>query len=68
MQQKQTLNDKEKTQEGNPLLRFLIINRYIEKIEDYQVICNQLKICVSHKAFVNLFGNISALTNRPDNK
>ena len=40
----------------------------IDKIEDYQVICNQLKICVSHKAFVNLFGNISALTNRPDNK
>ena len=39
-----------------------------QKIEDYQVICNQLKICVSHKAFVNLFGNISALTNRPDNK
>lgn len=32
MQQKQTLNDKRKTQEGNPLLRFLIINRYIEKM------------------------------------
>lgn len=33
MQQKQTLNDKEKRRGGkNPLLRFLIINRYIEKL------------------------------------
>lgn len=32
MQQKQTLNDKEKRRRENPLLRFLIINRYIEKL------------------------------------
>lgn len=32
MQQKQTLNDKEKRRRKNPLLRFLIINRYIEKM------------------------------------